>query len=109
MLLCEQCHAAAGNDCLLSFTPTPTGSSATGPCSGMGLPAPATGQCNCFVGYDGPACGQCAEGFTLAGGLCQRTFNSFLVQAILAGQNAGIVLPRSQVNSSWMNGSICNN
>ena len=58
---------------------------------------PAVGQCSCFVGYGGPACGQCADGYALAGGLCQKTFNSFLMQAMLTGQNAGAVLPRPQV------------
>jgi len=36
------------------------------------------------VGYDGTACGVCADGYQLAGGICQRTLTSFKAQAALA-------------------------
>ncbi len=38
------------------------------------------------LGYVGDACGACGDGYALAGSLCQRTMESFQVQAALAGK-----------------------
>lgn len=32
-------------------------------CAGVGQCVPVTGQCACSVGYSGPACSECSEGF----------------------------------------------
>lgn len=63
-------------------------------CSGRGLPVAAQGVCQCYVGYDGPACGSCGDGYWPSGGLCQRTLSSFQAEAALAGRNA-LLLPSS--------------
>ena len=33
------------------------------PCSGHGLCLSAWGSCQCWIGYDGDDCSQCAEGY----------------------------------------------
>lgn len=40
------------------------------------------------AGYVGDACQTCGNGYTLAGGLCQRTLESFQAEAALAGKPA---------------------
>ncbi|KAA6429297.1 MAG: type 1 repeat-containing [Trebouxia sp. A1-2] len=89
--LCEngEMPSSVGNftgvpsDCPITFHPIPT-SSGTSPCSGHGAPVAAQGICQCYVGYDGTSCGVCADGYQLAGGICQRTLISFKAQAALA-------------------------
>ena len=49
-------------------------------CSGRGAPVNAAGMCVCHVGYQGEACDQCSLGFTLAAGLCQRSYDSLAVR-----------------------------
>ncbi len=75
--------AGVPSDCPITFHPIPT-SSGTSPCSGHGAPVAAQGTCQCYVGYDGTTCGVCADGYQLAGGICQRTLTSFKAQAALA-------------------------
>ncbi|DBA94822.1 TPA: A disintegrin and metalloproteinase with thrombospondin motifs [Trebouxia sp. C0004] len=89
--LCEngEIPSSVGNftgvpsDCPITFHPIPA-SSGTSPCSGHGAPVVAQGTCQCYVGYDGTTCGVCADGYQLAGGVCQRTLTSFKAQAALA-------------------------
>lgn len=44
----------------------------------------AQGVCQCYVGYDGTSCSDCADGYQRVAGICQRTLTSFKVQAALA-------------------------
>ena len=78
------------SDCPLGYHAVPSGANGTA-CSGRGLPVAAQGVCQCFVGYEGPACGGCADGYWPAGGLCQRTIGSFQAEAALAGRNALLI------------------
>lgn len=66
----------------MTFHPLP--SSAGQQCSGHGAPVAAQGVCQCYVGYDGSSCSECADGYQRVGGICQRTLTSFKVQAALA-------------------------
>lgn len=80
------------SDCPLSYYAVPLGDNGAA-CSGRGAPVAALGSCQCFAGYDGPACGGCAGGYAPAGGLCQRTLSSFQAAAALSGRSATLALP----------------
>ncbi|KAK9909309.1 hypothetical protein WJX75_000310 [Coccomyxa subellipsoidea] len=82
--------AGVPSDCPLGYHAVPSGANGTA-CSGRGLPVAAQGVCQCFVGYEGPACGGCADGYWPGGGLCQRTIGSFQAEAALAGRNALLI------------------
>jgi EGF-like domain len=58
-------------------------SSNSRPCSGKGTPVAVMGQCLCFVGWSGPDCSSCAEGYAPLAGVCQRTFEGFAAEAKL--------------------------
>ncbi|KAL3160933.1 disintegrin and metalloproteinase with thrombospondin motifs [Trebouxia sp. C0009 RCD-2024] len=70
-------------DCPIKFHPIPAGTGAA-PCSGHGAPVAAQGTCQCYVGYDGPVCDACADGYQRLSGVCQRTLTSFKAQAAIA-------------------------
>lgn len=67
--------AGVPEDCELRFLPVP--SSDNGTCSGRGTPIPVQGYCDCWVGYQGPACEECTLGYLSSNGLCVRSWNSF--------------------------------
>lgn len=77
-------------DCPLTYNAVPASANeSAAACNGHGLPVYAQGTCQCYTGYDGAACGTCADGYALASnGLCQRTISSFQSEAALAGRNA---------------------
>ncbi|CAL8467725.1 g7263 [Coccomyxa elongata] len=81
------------SDCPLTYQAVPADANRT-TCSSHGMPVAAQGLCQCYIGYDGPACGSCGDGYWPSGGLCQRTLSSFQAEAALAGRNA-LVLPSS--------------
>ena len=84
-------------DCPLTFHPLPSSSGQQ--CSGHGAPVAAQGVCQCYVGYDGTSCSECADGYQRVSGICQRTLTSFRVQAALAAT--------AQANASSQKVRLC--
>ena len=77
------------SDCLLTQHAVPTGAQGD-LCSSKGLPVAAQGTCQCFTGYDGPACELCGGGYQLLLGICQRTLDD-----LVANNNASTLSPQA--------------
>ena len=93
--------AVPSRDCLLTQHAVP--SDAQGElCSGRGLPVAACGTCECFTGYEGSACDECAGGYHLLNGLCQRTLDD-----ILASSNSSTLSPQAAVSAASVSLSSC--
>ncbi|BDA48393.1 probable disintegrin and metalloproteinase with thrombospondin mo at N-terminal half [Coccomyxa sp. Obi] len=72
----ERAPADANNlgcpgDCPFGLVPCPSPSGGT-PCGGHGFCLSAWGTCQCWIGYAGADCSQCAEGYIRSGQLCTR-------------------------------------
>ena len=89
-------------DCPITFNSVPTGTGSQ-QCSGHGAPVAAQGTCQCYVGYDGTACGVCADGYQLSGGICQRTLTSFKAQAALAASSQSSASSTQKVSVLYLN------
>lgn len=57
------------SDCVVEMLACPLGASDL-TCSGVGVCVPATASCDCFTGYAGADCSQCATGFFPNGDRC---------------------------------------
>lgn len=71
-------------DCpiVLGSCPSPGSSElgdATRECGGLGSCAPASLTCVCFAGFDGEACGHCAEGYRQVGEGCEIILSLLVV------------------------------
>ncbi|KAK9917449.1 hypothetical protein WJX75_004476 [Coccomyxa subellipsoidea] len=59
-------------DCPFALVACPAPRGSNNPCSGHGFCLSAWGSCQCWIGYNGDDCSQCAEGYIRSGQLCTR-------------------------------------
>jgi hypothetical protein len=72
-----------------------------GGCGVGGNCLPSTGVCQCYVGYQGTTCAECAPGFMSNGGVCVASVTSLqLVDASVLGPNGEALVSGEPSNSN---------
>ena len=96
------CSAVTSSDCLLTQHAVPLGAEGD-LCSSKGIPVAARGTCECFTGYNGAACEECAGGYQSLMGICQRSLDSILASGSPSSLSSQADAPNAPVSLYHVN------